>query len=117
VRAFGLFAMLLVPSLASAEVMDKEFGLLAVLGWALLGGVATFCAARWLPWALAIALPPIALFFASQFSELLDPHIGPAMLQEAGQNYVVISWLSSLVVIAALTYGLLVRCRVRGRSP
>jgi hypothetical protein len=46
-------------------------------------------------------------------SELLDPHVGPAVLREAGPLYVGISWAFPFVVIVALIAGLRLR---RGRQ-
>jgi len=93
--------------------MDKEFGLPTVIAAGLIGAAAAFATGRWLPWALTIVAPAIAVFFVMHLSELLDPQVSPAVLREAGPLYVGISWVSPFVVIVALIAGLLFR---RGRQ-
>ena len=93
--------------------MDKEFGFPIVVAGGLIGAVAIFAAARWLPWALIVVAPATAVFFVMHLSELLDPHVGPDVLREAGALYVGISWALPLFVIVALIAGLLLR---RGRQ-
>lgn len=113
VRALAIILAAVFPAPAWAEVMDKEFALPIVVGFGLLGAVAAFAAGRWVPWALTVVAPATAAFLVMHLSELLDPHVGPAVLREAGPLYVGISWALPFVVIVALIAGLRLR---RGRQ-
>ena len=111
-RALAIILAAVFPAPAWAEVMDKEFALPIVAAVGLVGAVAAFAAGRWMPWALTVVAPATAVFFFMHLSELLDPHVGPAVLREAGRLYVGISCAFPLLVIVALIAGLRLR---RGR--
>ena len=98
-RAFSVILLAMFPVLGHAEVMDKEFSLVAVLLWGLIGALLVFLAARLKPLLLFVLLPVICLFFFSHLSELMDPYVGPAMAAEAGQLYVFISWAAPAMVL------------------
>lgn len=77
------------PSAAWAEVMDKEPTLLRIWSVGLLAGALGLFA-----WRLHIVLGVVASLVASLLAwalhaELADPHVGPAILAEAGRSYVV----------------------------
>lgn len=104
-------AMLLLPTWARAEVLDKEFSFLTVLVVAVVAAVVAFWVARGKPWALAGLLPIVGTFFWLHHSELLDPFVGPAMAREGGQTYVIVSGVSPLLVVAAAVIGYVLRVR------
>ena len=116
-RKLALISMLLLSPVVSAEVMDKEFAYSTVLAWGVLGTIVSFAASRWAPWFLVLAAPVIAAFFIAHLSELADPHVGPAILQEAGLAYVVMSWAFPVLIVVAVIFGLAVRHRVRKQPP
>lgn len=109
--SLGLLA--LFPALACAEVMDKEFSLSAVLIWLIFGFIACFAFARYRPRLLPLPLIVTGIFFTGQLSEVLDPHVGPAIWNEAGPIYVVASWAGPVGVLIAISLGLLARRRSR----
>jgi len=113
VRGSYLLTLLLLPTLARAEVMDKEPSLTFVLGVAVAGAVGAFFASRYRPWLLSVVLLVVGVFFAAQYAELLDPSVGPAIRREAGAFYVLMSWSGLFFVIAGAVIGLLVRGRHR----
>jgi len=102
---------LLLPKWARAEVLDKEFSLPTLLAVAVVAAVMAFRVARRQPWALAGLLPIVGMFFGLHLSELLDPFVGPAMALEGGQTYVIASWVSPLLVVAAAVVGYVLRVR------
>ena len=104
-------ATLLLPTWARAEVLDKEFSLPTVLAVAVVAEVVAFRVARGQPWTLVGLLPIVGTFFWLHLSELLDPFVGPAMAREGGQTYVVVSWVSPLLVVAAVVIGYVLRMR------
>src|SRR2546422_2349372 len=71
------------------EVMDKEPALRTVWGAALLLGLVGFLAARFRRWLVLPALGVIGFLAYWQFSELADPAVGPAIIQEAGRGYLI----------------------------
>jgi hypothetical protein len=89
-----------VNSLLFLEVMDKELSLLAV--WGIFAGLGflSLVLARLKRWLGVVSLPLMAFFASAQVGELLDPFVGPAILEEAGRAYVVQSYI-------AITVGLL----------
>jgi hypothetical protein len=91
--------------------MDKEFSLVAVLLWGLIGALLVFFAARLKPLLLFILVPVIGLFFFGHLFELMDPHVGPAIAAEAGQFYVFISWAGPVMVLASGGVGFVFRRR------
>src|SRR3989442_12490569 len=85
------------------EVMDKEPALRTVWGAALLLGLVGFLAARFRRWLVLPALGVIGFLAYWQFSELADPAVGPAIIQEAGGGYLIQSWAA--VAVAGLFSG------------
>jgi hypothetical protein len=103
--------LLLVPEMARAEVMDKEPSLLAVWGWAVISAALLFAVVKFRPWLLLGVAPLPALFFYGLLSEVIDPFVGPAMLREAGNLYIVSSWLAPVLPIAGVFAGWWLRRR------
>ena len=107
------FALLLVPLPALAEVMDKEPSIAALLTFGVCGGIASGLAARFRPWMLWLLFPMVLFYFGVQLSELRDPVVGPAILQETGPSYIWASWASLVIPAAGLLAGAVVRRRRR----
>lgn len=76
------------------EVMDKEWPLLWVLVVFFAGGAVGFFASRKWRWAAFVFSPLLALLGWVQLAELWDPSVGPAIQQEAGNTYVIWSYIS-----------------------
>jgi hypothetical protein len=110
-RALLAIHFALFPVLGHAEVMDKELSLGAVLLWGLIGALLVFLAARLKPLLLFILIPVIGLFFFGHLSELMNPYVGPAMVAEAGQFYVFISWAAPVLVLLGGGLGFVLRRR------
>jgi len=88
------------------EVMDKEPTLRTVWGAALLLGVVGFAAARFRRWLVLPALAVIAFLAYSQLSELADPVVGPAIIQEAGRGYLIHSYAAVPLAVLLSVLGL-----------
>ena len=87
-----------LPS-AYAEVIDKLPTLQFIWGVAMASGVICLVAAfvqRWL--LILVALPGI--WFFNLFLEIHSADVGPALLAEAGPDYIVHSYLAAFAVIA-----------------
>jgi hypothetical protein len=97
--------LIAIPSVAFAEVMDKEPSFVTVLVWACGSAAALYAASRFKPWLLFVLLPAPALFFHSQISEVSDPGVGGVILSEAGALYVAISWAAPVVSLLAIGVG------------
>ncbi len=74
--------------LPTLEVMDKEPSLRAIWGAAILLGLVGYLATRFRRWLVLPALALVAIAAWTQLGELLDPQVGPAIMNEAGQWYV-----------------------------
>src|SRR2546426_12585339 len=94
------------------EVMDKEPALRTVWGAALLLGLVGFLAARFRRWLVLPALGVIGFLAYWQLSELADPAVGPAIIQEAGRGYLIQS--CAAVVVAGLVSGVGLEAQLRG---
>lgn len=70
------------------ELLTKEPSLRALWGGAILLGVVGFVAARFRRWLAIPALALVAVAAWTQLGELLDPRVGPAIMEDAGQWYV-----------------------------
>jgi hypothetical protein len=89
--------LVLLPSVAWAEVMDKEPTLSSIWGWALVLGVMGFFAWR-RHFALGAFITLLAAVQVWSFHlELADPYVGPAILHEAGRSYVVQAYTAMAV--------------------
>ncbi len=110
-RAVSIVLLAIFPVLGHTEVMDKEFSLLAILLWGLIGALSVFLSARLKPLLLFILVPVIGLFFFGHLSELMDPYVGPAMVAEAGQFYVFMSWAAPAVILVNGVIGFAFRYR------
>lgn len=104
-RILAIFLFAILPVLGHAEVMDKEFSILTIIIFGILGGLLGYLAARFKPLLLLVLLPVIGLFFYFQLAELLDPYVGPAMAVEAGRLYVFISWAAPALVVMGVGAG------------
>ena len=72
--------LLLIPSLAQAEVMEKEFSFISIVFWGVAGSLLAFSTARYKPVLLFMLLPIFGWFFAAHFSELTDPQVSSAIV-------------------------------------
>jgi hypothetical protein len=102
VLVFGL--ALLVPSVAVAEVMDKEPPAAQFWWWALTAGLLGAANWRFLPKWPAAAIGRFlfvigAVYFLSVLSEVLDPFAGPAILREAGPGYPAQAWAAASLFV------------------
>lgn len=70
------------------EVIGNEPSLRAIWGGAILLGLVGFFAARFRRWLALPALALVALVAWTQLGQLLDPRMGPAIMQQAGPWYV-----------------------------
>ena len=70
------------------EVMDKEPSLRVIWSGAAALGVIGYVAGRFRRWLVLPALALIAIVAWTQLGDLLDPHVGPAIMQEGGIWYV-----------------------------
>lgn len=116
-RWLTLCAFLLImvtPTLAFAEVMDKEPAPSEIWTWAICGGAAAGVAWSVRAWLGALATAALAPFFVSLWSEISDPFVGPAIRAEAGTAYVTTATRATVVATALVLCGVL-RCFLRAR--
>lgn len=91
---------------AHAEVMDKEPSLTQNIVWGLASSGLCLLAARFKPWLLLVLVPVPAFYFWSLFSEIRDPFVGSAMLNEAGAIYIYSGYGLGVLVLASIVVGL-----------
>jgi hypothetical protein len=75
--------MFLIP-----QILGNEPSLRAIWGGAILLGLAGFFAARFSRWLVVPALALVAFAAWKQLGALLDPRVGPAIIEAAGTWYV-----------------------------
>jgi hypothetical protein len=103
--------LLTLPTLAHAEVMDKEPAVSVVWGWAIFGGVlgASAWSVRW--WLGLPISAVVGLRLAGVWSEIADPHVGVAILAEAGEGYLWSIAGANVTAAALHVLGAIVGCR------
>src|SRR2546428_6963730 len=69
------------------EAMDKEPSLRAIWAGAAVLGLVGYAAVRFRRWLVLPALALIAVAAWTQLGDLLDPQVGPAIMQQAGRGY------------------------------
>jgi hypothetical protein len=87
------------------EVMDKEPNLAFVWLVFLVIGAGGYWGAKARGWLLAPALGVIALAVWVMLHDLFDRQVGPAIIEEAGWSYVIVSVLAALVAAAMAIAG------------
>ena len=105
--------MPIAPFLSVAEVMDKEPGLTLVWLVATSLAVFGFAAGRYRPSALLLIAPLVAVGAAALLLELFDPHVGPALRNEASGTYLVQSLAAVTVALVSPMIGLWIRRHAR----
>src|SRR3989442_14680802 len=70
------------------EMMDKEPSLRAIWAGAAVLGLVGYATVRFRRWLVLPALALIAAAAWTQLGDLLDPQVGPAIMQQAGRWYV-----------------------------
>ncbi len=69
--------------------------------------VGSLALCRWRRWAALVSLGATAVWAAALLSELRDPFVGPAILQELGRGYVVQNYIAAFIPVAFIVLGLL----------
>lgn len=99
---FVLAILLLLPTAAFAEVMDKEFSLAEIGMATLAASILVYIGARRRSLVLlTLGGLTAGVFLIAHFSELLDPHILNAIAREAGAHYIVASLSAPILIVAA----------------
>jgi hypothetical protein len=93
------------------EVMDREPSLAFVWLVFLVIGAGGYWGAKARGWLLAPVLVLIALATWVMLHDLFDRHLGPAIIEEAGWSYVIVSVLAALVAAAMTIAGFRARQR------
>ena len=94
------------------EVMDKEPGLTTLWTPSIGLGILSIVLARFKRWLGLVTVPVIAFFAVGQLAELRDPSVGSAIVQEAGQGYVIQSYIViGIGVLLSITSPFLFRRR------
>ena len=111
-----LLLLVLLPTTAFAEVMDKEPSVTKLLACGLMGGAIAYLAARYRPWLLLLVLPLPLIFFFGTASELRDASVGPAIIAEAGPAYGNFFLFSVILFAVAPVLGLVLRRLASART-
>ena len=91
----------------SLQVMDKEPSLRAIWGAAVLLGVVGYVATRFRRWLVLPALALVGVAAWTELGELLDPQVGPAIMQAAGTWYVAQAGAAISLAVILCVLGLL----------
>jgi hypothetical protein len=97
--------VIVTPTVAWAEVMDKEPAPAEVWAWAICGGAAAGVAWNVRAWLGAMATAVLARFFVGIWSELADPFVGPAIRAETGTTYLTTVACATAVATALASGG------------
>lgn len=89
--------------------MGSEPSLRALWGAAVLLGVAGYVATRFRRWLVLPALALIGVVAWTQLGELLDPQVGPAIMQQVGMWYVAQAGAAIALAVILCVLGLVPR--------
>lgn len=109
IRSFTL--LLLLPLPAFAEVSDKMPTQQNLWTTGLLLALCLGFAVRWSTWFNLLAWPLIALCFYGAYDLLTQADVGPAIIREQGNAYIVASYGSAALVLLGVAAGNLLRRR------
>ena len=106
------------PSIAWAEVMDKEPSLAFLWSIATASAIVAVVAGRISPWFALLSVPLPLVYGLAVLFEFIDPYVGLAIAREGGVSYIVGVLGAALLVIAGHLVGgvLWWRKRPTGRS-
>jgi hypothetical protein len=102
---FAFVLVIVTPTVAWAEVMDKEPAAAEIWAWAICGGAAAGVAWNVRVWLGALATAALARFFITLWSELADPFVGPAIRAETGATYLTTVSCATAVATALVLGG------------
>ena len=91
------------------QVRDMEPTLLAVWAAALVLGLLGFAATRFRRWLVLPALAGIGFAAWSRLGKLADPVLGPAILEKAGQGYLIQVCAAVALAVVLAVVGLVPR--------
>ena len=98
--------MTAIPGAALAEVSDKVASVPSLWITAFAAGALALLAGRY-KLLLGVALLPISLFLvAASLEPVLDPYVGPAVVQEQGEAYLASVYASCAVILSLHLFGL-----------
>ena len=102
-----IFSLINIPQQAFAEVVDKEPTLFAIWVSALIGSLVCFLSGQYKWWIPIIIFPiaiarPLGCVIAT-----LDPHVGPAIFNEAGWPYVIQAYAATFLVLLSIITGII----------
>ncbi|HXG95986.1 MAG TPA: hypothetical protein VNJ06_02605 [Gemmatimonadales bacterium] len=89
------------------EVMNNEPSLRAIWGAAVLLGGVGYVATRFRRWLVLPALALVGLAAWRELGDLLDPHVGAAIVQQAGMWYVAQAGAAVALAVILCVVGLL----------
>ena len=113
-RSISLLLVLL-PLPALAEVSDKVASVPQLWLTGVLAGVVAFLAGRYRVALGAILLPVSMFLIFAGLEPIRDPFVGPAIISEQGQTYVVAVYGSAIILLALHLAGLWLGWRRRYR--
>jgi hypothetical protein len=88
-----------------AEVSDKEPTMTLIWCFAAFVSMLGLLLCRWRRRAALLALPVAAFWAFGITSEVRDPYVGPAILDELGRGYVTQAYLAALVPFVFVAIG------------
>ena len=106
------------PSVAIAEVMDKEPSLAFLWSIAVGSTLVALVGCRASPWFALLSAPLPLIYGTALFFELIDPSVGPTILKEGDIGYIVGVLAAALLVVVGHVGGMVLwwRHRPTGRS-
>jgi len=113
IRIITTVFLILLPSLALAEVSDKVPTISQLWSQGFIIGLIAFMGSIYRIWTGVIS-GLLALFFSFYISQILtDPFVGSAIINEQGTSYIIAVWGSIVLMIFLLTIGFVINLRKR----
>ena len=110
---YRIFMLLFLSSPTLAEVSDKVLSIPQLWTHGIIGGVILFMLIRYSAWFITLGLAVVLFFGLVAYETIADPFVGPAIVKEQGNTYIVASYGSVILIVLGSIVGVVANIKRR----
>ena len=110
---YRIYVLLFLSSPALAEVSDKVMSIPQLWTYGIIGSVILFTLIRYSAWFVVLGLVVVLFFCLVSHQTIADPFVGPAIVKEQGNNYIVASYGSVILMVLSSIVGVFANIKRR----